>query len=62
MGVKERRIREKESLRQEILDLEKANRDLRKDLDALKKKVDAREPASTGKGKKKAVLPPAKAQ
>ena len=44
------------SLRQEVLDLQKANRDLRKDLDALKKKLNATEPTSPGKGKKKAIL------
>jgi aminopeptidase N len=41
------------NLRQEVLDLEKANRDLRKELDALKKKGDARETAPAGKTKKK---------
>ena len=42
------------NLRQEVLDLQKANRDLRKDLEALKKKAEAREatPASPKPNKK----------
>lgn len=36
------------NLRQEVLDLEKANRELRKDLDDLKKKIEAGHPAPTG--------------
>jgi aminopeptidase N len=36
------------NLRQEVLDLQKANRDLRKDLEALKKKAEAREATPTG--------------
>ena len=47
------------NLRQEVLDLEKANRDLRKELDELKKKLEARGQAPVPKGKKKpAILPP----
>jgi HEAT repeat protein len=39
------------NLRQEVLDLQKANRNLRKDLDDLKKKVEA--PKTPGDNKKK---------
>ena len=42
------------NLRQEVLDLQKANRDLRKEMDDLKKKVEAAPaaPAKEGPGKK----------
>ena len=41
------------NLRQEVLDLEKANRDLRKELDDLKKKLDARLAAPSARPAKK---------
>jgi aminopeptidase N len=49
-------VDELQNLRQEVLDLQKANRELRHDLDALKKKLEARTPdaqlpASTAKPK-----------
>jgi aminopeptidase N len=43
------------NLRTEVLDLEKANRELRKEMEAVKKKLEARDLAPTGKGKKKEV-------
>ena len=49
------------NLRQEVLDLQKQNRELRKDLDDLKKKLEARAPAAgelPTKKKKPAVPPP----
>ncbi|SPE56434.1 Peptidase M1, membrane alanine aminopeptidase [Verrucomicrobia bacterium] len=46
------------NLRQEVLDLEKANRDLRKELDGLKKKIDAKELAPAGAPVKKKALAP----
>jgi len=42
------------NLRQEVLDLQKTNRTLRKDLDDLKKKVEAKEPATSETKKSKA--------
>lgn len=44
------------NLRQEVLDLQKANRDLRRDLDAIKKKVEAKE-TSAGSAPPKKKLP-----
>jgi len=44
------------NLRQEVLDLQKANRDLRKDLDDLKKKLDAA-PSTPPPPPKKKLLP-----
>jgi len=46
------------NLRQEVLDLQKANRELKKDLDDLKKKVAAREPALSPAAKPKPVRSP----
>jgi hypothetical protein len=46
------------NLRQEVLDLKKANRDLRKDLDDLKKKVEAPKTGAEVKKKKAAVVTP----
>ena len=40
------------NLRQEVMDLQKTNRALRKELDDLKKKVEAKEPAPPASGKK----------
>jgi aminopeptidase N len=48
------------NLRQEVLDLEKSNRELRKELDELKRKVDMRETPAPGKEKKKPVVSPKK--
>jgi predicted nucleic acid-binding Zn-ribbon protein len=45
------------NLRQEVLDLEKANRDLRKELEDLKKKIEARSAPAPGPRKKSARLP-----
>jgi aminopeptidase N len=49
------------SLRQEVLDLQKSDRDLRKELDDLKKKMEAREkapsPPTSSSGKKKKPAP-----
>ena len=46
------------NLRQEVLNLQKANRDLRKDLDDLKKKVEAKSGnAPAAPAKKKVVAP-----
>jgi hypothetical protein len=41
------------NLRQEILELQKANRELRKELDTLKKTTEARSGTAPDKGKKK---------
>lgn len=41
------------NLRQEVLDLQKANRDMRKELDALKKKVETAKPADASDKKSK---------
>lgn len=41
------------NLRKEVLDLEKANRELRKEVDTLKKTTEAKSAATTEKGKKK---------
>ena len=49
------------NLRQEVLDLQKQNRELRKDLDDLKKKLEARAPAAAElptQKKKPKVQPP----
>jgi aminopeptidase N len=47
------------NLRQEVLDLQKANRDLRQEMDDLKKKVEANQsPRTNAPPKKKAVLQP----
>src|SRR5262249_11184708 len=46
------------NLRQEVLDLQKANRELRKDLDDLKKKLEARPVSSAPPPKTKPLKPP----
>ena len=46
------------NLRQEVLDLQKANRDLRQELDALKKKVEAKGSAPTNAPPKKKLTTP----